>query len=208
MVAAALQASTEASLTRTAILVIVGDEILSGRTKDANIGHIAERCNEAGIDVREVRVVADEQAAIVAAVNVLRHRYTHVFTTGGIGPTHDDITADAIAAAFDVGISEDPRAIALLLERIKPDDLNEVRRRMARIPHGAELIANPISKAPGFRIGDPLRQSCVERVEFRRAVSLLEIALTYEVAHILAARRKSAALHLLAHELLELCREG
>lgn len=138
----------------TAAILVIGDEILSGRTKDANIGHIAERCNEVGIDVREVRIVADEQAAIVAAVNVLRHRYTHVFTTGGIGPTHDDITADAIAAAFDVGISEDPRAVALLLQRIEVDDLNEARRRMARIPHGAELVANPISKAPGFHIGN------------------------------------------------------
>lgn len=138
----------------TAAILVVGDEILSGRTKDANVGHIAERCAAVGIDVREVRIVADDQAAIVAAVNVLRHRYAHVFTTGGIGPTHDDITADAIAMAFDVAISEDPRAIALLLQRIEAADLNEARRRMARIPHGAELIANPISKAPGFRIGN------------------------------------------------------
>ena len=99
-------------------------------------------------------MVPDVEDEIVAALNALRARYDYVFTTGGIGPTHDDITADAVAKAFGVGISEDPRAIALLLERIKPEDLNEARRRMARIPHGAELVANPISKAPGFWIGN------------------------------------------------------
>lgn len=94
----------------------------------------------------------DATDEIVAAVNALRQRYTYVFTTGGIGPTHDDITADAIAQAFGVEIAEDPRAIAMLLERIKPESLNAARRRMARIPRGAELIENPISKAPGFMI--------------------------------------------------------
>ena len=103
----------------TAAVLVIGDEILSGRTKDKNIGAIADRCTELGIDLREVRIVPDEQDEIVAATNALRARYTYVFTTGGIGPTHDDITADAVAAAFGVGISEDPRAIALLLERIK-----------------------------------------------------------------------------------------
>ena len=138
----------------TAAILVIGDEILSGRTKDKNIGTIADRCTELGIDLREVRVVPDELDEIVAAVNALRARYTYLFTTGGIGPTHDDITADAIAAAFGVGISEDPRAIALLLERIKPEDLNEARRRMARIPHGAALVENEVSKAPGFWIGN------------------------------------------------------
>ncbi len=138
----------------TAAVLVIGDEILSGRTKDRNIGTIADRCTELGIDLHEVRVVADDLGDIVAAVNALRERYTYVFTTGGIGPTHDDITADAIAAAFGVGLSEHPRAIALLLERIKPEDLNEARRRMARIPHGAELVENSISKAPGFWIGN------------------------------------------------------
>jgi molybdenum cofactor synthesis domain-containing protein len=138
----------------TAAVLVIGDEILSGRTKDRNIGHIAERCTEIGIDLREVRVVPDEQVEIVAALDALRHRYSYVFTTGGIGPTHDDITADAVAAAFGVEISEDERAIKLLLERIKPEDLNAARRRMARIPHGASLVENVISKAPGFWIGN------------------------------------------------------
>ena len=138
----------------TAAVLVIGDEILSGRTKDKNIGVIADRCTELGIDLREVRVVPDELDEIVAAINALRSRYTYLFTTGGIGPTHDDITADAVAAAFGVGISEDPRAIALLLERIKPEDLNEARRRMARIPHGADLVENEVSKAPGFWISN------------------------------------------------------
>ena len=107
-----------------------------------------------GIDLREVRIVPDVEDDIVEAVNALRHRYTYVFTTGGIGPTHDDITADAVAKAFGVPIVEDPRAIALLLERIKPEDLNAARRRMARIPQGGELVENKISKAPGFMIGN------------------------------------------------------
>jgi molybdopterin-biosynthesis enzyme MoeA-like protein len=102
--------------------------------------------------LREARVTPDVSEEIVAAVNALRRRYTYVFTTGGIGPTHDDITADAIAQAFGVEIVEDPRAIAMLLERIKPESLNEARRRMARIPKGAELIENRVSKAPGFMI--------------------------------------------------------
>ncbi|MCB1491516.1 MAG: competence/damage-inducible protein A [Rhodobiaceae bacterium] len=136
----------------TAAILVIGDEILSGRTKDKNVGHMAELLTLRGIDLREVRFVPDVQDEIVAAVNALRARWTYVFTTGGIGPTHDDITADAIAAAFGVGIDVDPRARALLLERIKPEDLNEARLRMARIPFGAELVENPVSKAPGFRM--------------------------------------------------------
>ncbi len=142
------------SLEVTAAVLVIGDEILSGRTKDKNIGTIADFCTSSGIEVREVRVVPDVEGEIVDAVNALRHRYTYVFTTGGIGPTHDDITADSVAKAFGVGIGEDPRAIALLLERIKPEDLNEARRRMARIPDGAALIQNSISKAPGFMLGN------------------------------------------------------
>lgn len=148
----------------TAAILVIGDEILSGRTKDRNVGFIAERCTDIGIDIREVRVVPDEQPEIVAALNALRARYTYVFTTGGIGPTHDDITADAVAAAFGVGISEDERAIKLLLERIKPEDLNEARRRMARIPHGAELVENVVSKAPGFWIGNVIVMAGVPSV--------------------------------------------
>ena len=138
--------------TITAAILVIGDEILSGRTKDKNIGYIAEYLTGIGIDLKEVRVVPDEMDEIVDALNALRRRYTYVFTTGGIGPTHDDITADAVAQALGVELYEDQRIIDLMLERLKPADLNEARRRMARIPRGAEHVANPISKVPGFRI--------------------------------------------------------
>jgi molybdenum cofactor synthesis domain-containing protein len=138
----------------TAAILVIGDEILSGRTKDKNIGYIAEYLTNIGIDLKEVRVVADEEDEIVAAVNALRGRYTYVFTTGGIGPTHDDITADCVAKAFGVSIDVDPRARALLLTRIAEKDMNEARLRMARIPMGADLILNKVSAAPGFRIGN------------------------------------------------------
>jgi len=148
----------------TAALVVIGDEVLSGRTKDRNIGHIAERLTAEGIDLREVRVVADVEADIVAAVNALRARFTYVFTTGGIGPTHDDITADAVAKAFGVSIDVDPRARAMLLDYIAETELNEARLRMARIPHGASLVANAVSKAPGFRIGNVIVMAGVPRI--------------------------------------------
>jgi molybdenum cofactor synthesis domain-containing protein len=138
----------------TAALLVIGDEILSGRTKDKNIGYIAEHLTNIGIDLREVRVVPDEEREIVEAVNALRARYAYLFTTGGIGPTHDDITADCIAKAFGVAINVDPHAVAMMMERYKPEDLNEARLRMARIPEGADLIDNPISRAPGFKIGN------------------------------------------------------
>src|SRR3954463_14194301 len=138
----------------TAAVLVIGDEILSGRTKDKNIGYIAEYLTAIGIDLKEVRVVPDDEAEIVAALNALRARYTYVFTTGGIGPTHDDITADCVAKAFGVGIDVDERAKAMMLERYKPEDLNEARLRMARIPHGADLVDNPISRAPGFKLGN------------------------------------------------------
>lgn len=138
----------------TAGLLIIGDEILSGRTKDKNIGTMAERLTEVGINVCEVRVVGDDAQAIVSALRALSQAYTYVFTSGGIGPTHDDITADAVAAAFHLSIAEDPRALALLQQRYSPEELNPARRRMARIPEGAGLIANPISKAPGFIVGN------------------------------------------------------
>jgi molybdenum cofactor synthesis domain-containing protein len=138
----------------TAALLVIGDEILSGRTKDKNIGYIAEYLTGIGVDLKEVRVVADEESDIVDAVNALRHRYTYVFTTGGIGPTHDDITAECVAKAFGVAIDVDPRARAMLLQRIAEKDLNEARLRMARIPAGADLIVNKVSSAPGFRLGN------------------------------------------------------
>lgn len=138
----------------TAAILVIGDEILSGRTKDKNIGYIAEYLTNIGIELRQVRIVPDVEDEIVSALNALRSRYTYVFTTGGIGPTHDDITADSVAAAFGVPIDHDPRAIAMLSERFPADQLNEARLRMARIPAGAELIANSVSKAPGFHIGN------------------------------------------------------
>jgi molybdenum cofactor synthesis domain-containing protein len=138
----------------TAAVLVIGDEILSGRTLDQNTHYIASYLMQLGVDLREARVVPDVEEEIVAALDALRARYTYVFTTGGIGPTHDDITADAVARAFGVEIAEDPRAIAMLLERIPPDKLNAARRRMARIPSGAELVENSVSKAPGFMIGN------------------------------------------------------
>jgi molybdenum cofactor synthesis domain-containing protein len=140
----------------TAGLLVIGDEILSGRTKDRNIGYIAEYLTAIGIDLREVRVVADDEAAIVEALNALRRRLTYVFTTGGIGPTHDDITADSIAKAFAVPIDFDPRVVALLKERYAAmgTELNAARMRMTRVPQGAELVPNAVSAAPGFWIGN------------------------------------------------------
>src|SRR5215471_6523621 len=140
----------------TAGLLVIGDEILSGRTKDKNIGYIAEYLTGIGIDLKEVRVVADDEAAIVEAVNAMRHRWAYVFTTGGIGPTHDDITADSVAKAFGIPIDYDPRAVALLKERYAAlgTELNAARMRMTRMPEGAELVANKVSAAPGFWIGN------------------------------------------------------
>src|ERR1700749_4108405 len=150
--------------TVTAAILVIGDEILSGRTKDRNIGYIAEYLTNMGVELREARVVPDVEQEIVAALNALQARYTYVFTPGGIGPTHDDITADAVAKACDVAIGEDPRAIALMMERYKPGELTEARRRMERTPEGADLVANPISKAPGFRIGNVIVMAGVPSV--------------------------------------------
>jgi len=136
----------------TAALAIIGNEILSGRTQDANLNHLAKTLNGWGVEMREARVVPDIESEIVAAINALRARYDYVFTTGGIGPTHDDITADSIAKAFGLPLVEHPAAIALLEHYYPPGELTVVRRRMARVPEGADLIENPISKAPGFKI--------------------------------------------------------
>ncbi|SHM11301.1 competence/damage-inducible protein A [Roseibium suaedae] len=138
----------------TAGFLVIGDEILSGRTKDKNIGFLADYLTAIGIDLCEVRIVPDIRERIVEAVNELRARYTYIFTSGGIGPTHDDITADSIAAAFGVSIDVDPRARAILEAHYPPGQLTPARLRMARIPDGADLIENPVSKAPGFRIGN------------------------------------------------------
>ncbi|MGB8364246.1 MAG: competence/damage-inducible protein A [Rhizomicrobium sp.] len=138
----------------TAAVLVIGDEILSGRTQDTNLGYIARFLGALGIDMREGRIVPDVEEEIVAAVNALRARYTYVFTTGGIGPTHDDITADAIARAFGVGIDYHSEALAALGARYKPGEFNEMRKRMARVPLGGSLIRNSVSTAPGFQIGN------------------------------------------------------
>jgi molybdenum cofactor synthesis domain-containing protein len=136
----------------TAAVLVIGDEILSGRTQDVNVGTIARFLAEQGIDLAEARFVPDAEPEIVAAVNALRACYTYVFTTGGIGPTHDDITADAIGRAFGLPVEHHPEAMRLLAARYAPGDFNEMRQRMARVPKGASLIKNPVSVAPGFQI--------------------------------------------------------
>lgn len=140
----------------TAAILIIGDEILSGRTRDSNMHFLAGELTRVGIDLKEVRVVSDERDAIIAAVNALRGAYAHVFTSGGIGPTHDDITADCVAAAFGVGIDvrEDARALLGAHYARMGYEFNAARMRMARIPDGATLIENPVSVAPGFSIGN------------------------------------------------------
>ncbi|NVK34029.1 MAG: competence/damage-inducible protein A [Rhodobacteraceae bacterium] len=134
----------------TAAFIVIGDEVLSGRTKDKNIGFLADYMTNVGIDLAEVRIVPDIEDRIVEAVNELRAKYTYVFTSGGIGPTHDDITADSIAKAFGVSIDIDPRARQILEDYYPNGEVTEARLRMARIPSGAGLIANPVSGAPGF----------------------------------------------------------
>lgn len=138
----------------TAAMVVIGDEILSGRTKDKNVGFVADYLTALGIDLNEVRIVADDESAIVKAVNDLRHSHDYVFTSGGIGPTHDDITAESISKAFGVACTHHPQAMkdmaAYYAEREM--EFTEARQRMARTPEGAELIDNPISRAPGIRM--------------------------------------------------------
>jgi molybdenum cofactor synthesis domain-containing protein len=150
----------------TAAVLLIGDEILSGRTKDKNLGFLADYLTVLGIDLKEARVVPDVEDEIVAAVNALRQRYTYVFTTGGIGPTHDDITADAVAKAFGVPIDHHPQAVEILLAHFKQigREPNEARMRMARAPKGATLIANPVSKAPGFQIGNVFIMAGIPKV--------------------------------------------
>ena len=150
----------------TAAVLLIGDEILSGRTKDKNLGFIADYMTALGIDLREARLVPDVEDEIVAALNALRQRYTYVFTTGGIGPTHDDITADAVARAFGVPCEHDPRAVEILLAYFKEmgREANEARMRMARMPRGASLIENPVSRAPGFQMGNVFVMAGVPKI--------------------------------------------
>jgi molybdenum cofactor synthesis domain-containing protein len=150
--------------TVTAALVIIGEEILSGRTKDENISHIARYLTDIGIALQEVRVVRDMEAEIVTAVNELRARYTYVFTTGGIGPTHDDVTTDAIARAFGVEVEIDTRAVEVMRKGYSERELTPARLRMARIPKGAELVDNPVSRAPGFMLGNVIVMAGIPRI--------------------------------------------
>jgi molybdenum cofactor synthesis domain-containing protein len=153
-------------------LVVIGDEILSGRTQDRNVGQVAVWLNDQGIRLAEVRMVPDRQEQIVEAVNALRATHDYVFTTGGIGPTHDDITVDAIAAAFEVPVVIHPAARAILEDyyRDRPGGLNAARLRMARVPEGAELIPNPTSGAPGVKLGNVYIMAGVPHI----AASMLE----------------------------------
>jgi molybdenum cofactor synthesis domain-containing protein len=159
------QTKTGSSVITAAILVI-GDEILSGRTKDKNIGYIAEYLTNIGIDLKEVRVVPDEEPEIVTALNALRSRYTYVFTTGGIGPTHDDITVDCVAKAFGVTADYHPKAVEMMKARVAETGgvMNEARMRMTRAPAGAELVLNKISAAPGFWIGNVIVMAGVPNI--------------------------------------------
>ena len=148
----------------TAAVLVIGNEILSGRTKDKNIGYIAQVLTMIGVDLREVRIVGDEEDVIIAALDALRLRYDYVFTTGGIGPTHDDITADAVAKAFELPLDFHPEAIAALRARLGGAELNEARMRMARVPRGAALVTNRVSAAPGFWIGNVIVMAGVPSV--------------------------------------------
>ena len=148
----------------TASLLIIGNEILSGRTQDKNLAHLATKLNEVGIRLREVRVVPDIEAEIVDAVNALRTKFDYVFTTGGIGPTHDDITTASIAKAFGVAVIRHPEAEAALRAHYGEADINEARLKMAEVPVGAELIPNAVSTAPGFRMENVFTMAGVPRI--------------------------------------------
>lgn len=150
--------------TVTACLLIIGNEILSGRTKDANLAFLGENLNEIGVRLMEARVVPDIEAVIVETLNEVRGKFDYVFTTGGIGPTHDDITSSCVAKAFGVPWSLHPEAHALLKAHYAEGELNEARLRMAHTPEGASLIENPVSKAPGFQMGNVFVMAGIPRV--------------------------------------------
>ncbi len=140
----------------TAAVLVIGNEVLSGRTQDANLNWLARELAAAGVRLIEARVIRDEEPAIIAAVNEVRGQVDYVFTTGGIGPTHDDITSECVAKAFGVKLVRNPEAVRTLEAHYPPGSLNEARLRMANTPEGATLIENPVSKAPGFQIGNVL----------------------------------------------------
>jgi molybdenum cofactor synthesis domain-containing protein len=148
----------------TAAVLIIGDEVLSGRTQDTNLNTIARFLTALGIDLMEARTVGDRTEQIIENLNALRSGHDYVFTTGGIGPTHDDITPDAVAKAFGVTLPEHPDAVAILEKRYGPGEFNAARRRMARIPEGGTLIANPVTDAPGFQIGNVFVMAGVPKI--------------------------------------------
>ena len=179
--------STSASIVTAAILAI-GDELLSGRTRDRNIGHLASVLTASGIDLKEVRIVADEEDAIVEALNALRTRYDYVVTSGGIGPTHDDITADAVSRAFGLPCEHDAAAMKLLgdMYAARGLEFTEARQRMARMPRGARHIPNPVSTAPGF---------IVENVHVMAGVPQVFVAM---VEAVMPTLRTGATMHSLS----------
>ncbi len=148
----------------TACVLVIGNEILSGRTQDENLAYIAKGLAASGVVLREARVIPDIEAVIIRQVNELRATYDYVFTTGGIGPTHDDITSECVAKAFGVKWTLHPEAHRIFLSLYKPDDLNEARLRMAHTPEGASLIPNPVSRAPGFQMGNVYVMAGIPRV--------------------------------------------
>jgi len=160
------ESSESSTSTPTAAVILIGNELLSGRTQDINLQYIATALTTHGIALSETRIIPDDEPVVVDAVNTLRKRYDYVFTTGGIGPTHDDITADCIANAFGVGLPIHPEAEQVLLAFFKDRDIepNEDRMRMARVPEGGTLIDNPISAAPGFNIGNVFVMAGVPRI--------------------------------------------
>ena len=172
----------------TAAVLIIGDEILSGRTQDVNLNAIARFLGDLGIDVTEARTVGDRQDRIVEALNALRGAYDYVFTTGGIGPTHDDITADAVGAAFGVAVREHPEALAVLGRRYGPGEFNAARRRMARIPEGGVLIANPVTDAPGFQIDNVFVMAGVPKIMTAMLQDLAPRLRTGAVVHVRTIR--------------------
>ncbi len=163
---------------KTAAILAIGDELLSGRTRDANIHYLAGWLTERAVALVEARIVPDERAAIVEALNALRARYDYVFTSGGIGPTHDDITVDAIAAAFAVPVIEHPKAIGMIEAwyTARGEEITQARRRMGRTPEGAILIENPVSGAPGIRIANVFVMAGVPRI-FQGMLNAIEGAL-------------------------------
>jgi molybdenum cofactor synthesis domain-containing protein len=193
----------------TAAVLLIGDELLSGRTRDINLQQVAQYLEPLGIPVMECRTVPDIQDEIVAAVNALRAKYTYVFTTGGIGPTHDDITADAIAAAFGVGISEHPDAMRDMAARYAAmnTEFTAPRRRMARVPHGASLIANPVSGAPGFQTGNVFTLAGVPQIARAMLDDIGHRLETGAVVHKVTVRGKGLREGDLAAKLGEIAKE-